>query len=127
MVQVEKLSAVGTFVGGVAHEINNPLMGISNYVSCVRKHTEHERARDMLDRALDEVERIGRIVKNLLLFARAEPRRIGSADPASVVNEAAELTAAEFRKDRVALVLDLPAGLPRVHSTMAMVLRKSDG
>ena len=73
LVASEKLSALGTFVGGIAHELNNPLMGVSNYVSFAIKKVEHEKAKVMLGRALEEIERVTRLVRNLLVYSRSTP------------------------------------------------------
>jgi PAS domain S-box-containing protein len=50
-VEIEKLSALGSFVGGIAHEIKNPLMGITNYISHVESHLEADDLRGYLNRA----------------------------------------------------------------------------
>ena len=72
MVQMEKLSAMGTMVGGVAHELNNPLMGIMNYIQYVQKRCDDEKASKMLQRAQEEVSRVQALVKNMLIFSRSK-------------------------------------------------------
>jgi len=79
----EKMSALGQMVGGIAHELNNPLMGIGGYVEfCRDREPEDSRCKGILDDALRETRRCKELVENLLLFARVE--RTGQEAPAPV-------------------------------------------
>ncbi len=73
LVQAEKMSAVGTMVAGVSHELNNPMMGILNFIQYCLKHTSPEDKRySVLQDAERETNRCIDIVKNLLTFSRME-------------------------------------------------------
>ena len=73
MAQLEKMSAVGTLSAGIAHELNNPLMGILNFVQYCLKHTAHEDKRHaILEDAKREALRCAELVGNLLSFSRLE-------------------------------------------------------
>ncbi|MFW6082315.1 MAG: ATP-binding protein [Desulfosalsimonas sp.] len=81
LVQEDKLVALGKMVASVAHEINNPISSIINFtmlVSETLKEGTYDKARmEKLVRYLElsqrEAERCGKIVNNLLSFARQHP------------------------------------------------------
>ena len=78
IVQVEKMASLGKLSLTVAHEINNPLTGILNYVSLAIKNLKSDAFDvDSLKSTMDDLQmvqaetaRCGKIVKNLLLFSR---------------------------------------------------------
>lgn len=70
IIHMEKLSTLGSLVGGIVHEINNPLMGISNYISYAQKYSVDDKVESALKKAQVQIERLGRITKSLLMFAR---------------------------------------------------------
>ncbi|HVS11737.1 MAG TPA: ATP-binding protein, partial [Planctomycetota bacterium] len=86
-----RLSSVGLLTAGVAHEINNPLEAIANYLKLLERADAPEEDRR---RWLEMVEhcfgRIREIVRDLLRFARPSAE-LGEADLARVVERARKL------------------------------------
>ncbi len=113
--QQQKLEAIGTLAGGVAHEINNPISGIMNYAELILDKldegcAEAEYAREIVH----ETERISGIVKNLLQFSRHEKQAHSYASVYDIVNQTISLINTVIRKDRIQLHIDVEEGLPEI-------------
>lgn len=108
MIQLEKLSALGTMVGGVAHEINNPLMGVMNFVEYARDKATDEKSIVTLGLALEQIERMRRIVRNMLVFVSADSMQLARGNLQLAVNQTLALLEGEFKKHRIQVKLDLP-------------------
>ncbi|MHA1886941.1 MAG: sensor histidine kinase [Promethearchaeota archaeon] len=81
MLESEKFLLMGKMASGVAHEINNPIMIIQNYVSLILDEiheknqliiTSENEYYSYLQEILEECERISKITKNLLEFTRTK-------------------------------------------------------
>lgn len=87
LIRSEKLASVGRLAAGIAHEIGNPLSAIAGLVELVEAgDLEPEEQREFLGRVRKETERINRIIRDLLDFARAEPNEVDSEQRADVVD-----------------------------------------
>jgi PAS domain S-box-containing protein len=73
LVRGERLSALGEFVSGVAHEINNPLQSVIGSLDLALDQTLDPALRGDVERARSEAGRAGRIIRNLLRFVRQAP------------------------------------------------------
>jgi len=113
MRQQQKLEAIGTLAGGVAHEINNPLNGILNYAQLILDQIDADSESATFAREIvNETERISGIVRNLLQFSRMEKQSHSLASIYDIVENTTSLIRTIIKKDNIALDFQLDKGLP---------------
>lgn len=112
--QSEKLTALGSLLAGVAHEINNPLSVVIGRAIMLEEEAvdEHQRAR--LGKLREAAERCAKVSKTFLAMARQSP----SVREPMVLNKAVlsalDLVSYQLRSGGVTVRLDLADTLPKV-------------
>lgn len=111
--RAQRLSALGRLAGGLAHEIRNPL-GITRAAAQMlhRELSEHARHGEYTEVIQTEIDRIDRLVEQLLSYARPLPLQRGSVDVEAVVERTVALTRAYARQQQILLHCDIEDQLP---------------
>jgi C4-dicarboxylate-specific signal transduction histidine kinase len=116
LTQSEKLAALGQFVAGIAHELNNPLQGVLGHVELML-HTATAlppRTKRDLKLVFREADRAAKIVHNLLVFAGSRRITRRRLNVSLVVGRALALRAGACAAAGIDVVRDLSHKLPRV-------------
>src|SRR5881394_516289 len=115
LVQSEKLAAVGQLVSGVAHELNNPLTSIAGLSEFLLEQKElGKKDRGHLQVIQEQAERAGRIVRNLLTFARKGTGERDLVDLNDVIRRTLSLTAYDMKLNDITVTRELSGVLPEV-------------
>jgi signal transduction histidine kinase len=111
LVRAEKLASVGRLAAGIAHEVGNPLGALGTYIDVLQRRGAGS---DVVEGARRELERIDRIVRSLLDYARPRDDSLQPVELASVVRGAFELLQAQGALKGVTPRLDVGPDVPRV-------------
>ncbi len=115
LIRTEKLASIGRFAAGVAHEVGNPLGAILGYTSILQKEgMDHEESKDYLKRIEKEIDRINRIVRELLDFARPSKFEIKDVEIHLVIENTLSLLSYQKNFKNIESRLDLQSDLPKI-------------
>ncbi len=116
LLRSEKLAAIGRLAAKIAHEINNPLGIIETGLYLVQKKVDDpEYVRDELKEIKEEIDRIGRIVKGLLEFARFSKHELSSEDLNLLIEDVLHSVESHLHSKNVRIDWKLEPGLPEIY------------
>ncbi|HWW03219.1 MAG TPA: ATP-binding protein [Candidatus Acidoferrum sp.] len=112
LVQSEKLSGIGEFVAGVAHELNNPLTSVMGFSELLAQAPGHPNQGRYLELVFKSAQRCQKIVQNLLHFARLHPPERRLANVNTLVEGAVEFMQYQLRTSNIQIITRLDPKLP---------------
>ena len=114
LIQSEKLSAVGEFVAGVAHELNNPLAAVVGFAEMLKDSEADTKNRHYLDMVHKAAYRCQKIVQSLLSFARRHQPERKPMSVNSMVEAVLEMLNYQLRTSNIEVITRLDPTLPVV-------------
>lgn len=112
IVQSEKLSAVGQFVAGVAHELNNPLTSVIGFSELLESTSTDPKQKERLGHIARNAVRCHKIVHSLLGFSRQHEPERKRVRLDRVADAVLEIVAYDMRVNNVAITRDYAPDLP---------------
>ncbi|HEY0526317.1 MAG TPA: PAS domain S-box protein [Stellaceae bacterium] len=120
LLHVSRLSTMDRMASTLAHELNQPLTAVTNYLSALRRliaagpGADPKRVDEILDRTVEQATRAGQVIRRLREFvAKGETeRRIEGVN--DMVEDAAGLALVGARQEGVAASMEFGGGIPKV-------------
>jgi two-component system NtrC family sensor kinase len=121
VVQSRKIAAIGTFTSGIAHELNNPINNI--YLTAETLLEEYTtlsdaEANELILDVLNQADRAGDIVKNLLDFSRSERPSFTDQSIAAVIDSTVKLVKNQIMVAGISLHRKIPADMPAIRGNL---------
>lgn len=116
MERSERLASLGHMAAGVAHEIGNPLTAISSITQLLQRRIKDEEPLEMLGQIRDNIQRITRIVRDLVDFSRPKPVDVKDVDANALMEQAVGLLRHDARCRNVDFRMEPTHGLPSVRA-----------
>lgn len=115
LTKTEHLATIGQLAASLAHEIKNPLAGISGAIQVIRDAMHQEDPhRAIIHEILGQIDRLDAAVKDLLVYSRPRPPKLSPVDLSSIVVRMIKLMRDAPVFKRVRVEFEQPAGLPMI-------------
>ena len=111
LVRSEKLASIGRLAAGIAHEVGNPLGAVGTYIEVLRRRGADP---EVVGGVTRELERLDRIVRGLLDYARPQEEALAPLDAAAVARSAYGLLEAQGALKTVRASLEIAPDVPRM-------------
>ena len=110
-----RFAAAGELLGGVAHEVNNPLMAIASHAELrLADANLSAEQRNEMQSILRQAQRAAKLLRGLLRFVRAGEKRSATVNMNDVVRSAIDLVSYRFSIDEISIEGRLDPELPTV-------------
>ncbi len=111
--RADRLSAIGQLSASLAHEIRNPLASIDGAANLIESaQTSDEMRRNSLTIIHKEIQRLNRLLTNLLDFARPRKPEFQAVEPGRLFDAIIDLTGHSAQQTGIAISKDIPSPAP---------------
>ena len=114
--QAERLAELGTLASGMAHEIGTPMNVILGRAEYLLHRTADEGMKKGLTTIVTQVERITKVMNQLLAFARRRTPERRAVDLGAIVEDSLEMFQERFSHSRIAVEKTIETSLPPVRA-----------
>lgn len=123
LIQSEKLSAVGQLAAGIAHEVGSPLTAISSLAQLLYDQSKDASTQDKLKLIREQIDRIARIVRELVNFSKPITTTIGNVSVNTVIEEAKQIVKYDKRLKFNKITTELFPALPAIKISFDQLLQ----
>ncbi|NDK07520.1 Histidine kinase response regulator hybrid protein [Leptospira kirschneri serovar Mozdok] len=107
-----RLESIQKLAAGLAHEINNPLMGIINYGHVIQNHKGGDaETKNYARLIIEQGERIAAIIRNLVLFSKKDPEQPVRCNVKQLVDSVEDMIAEMLKLQEIRLEKQIPENL----------------
>ena len=110
----EKMASLGLLAAGVAHEIGNPLTSISSMAQIIKRKVKDQNFIEYLNTILKNIERIRKIVRELVDFARPSSYEAADTNINEIIRNAVGIVKYDRRAKSINIELELENDLPSI-------------
>lgn len=104
LIQADKLASLGLLSAGFAHEVRNPLAGIKTSAQFMAKRSSSTETKNLAKGISKEVDRLNKLVGNLLHFSRPQPSVKKPCDLVDIINQSLKILDYEIRKKNIRII-----------------------
>ena len=123
LLQTEKMAALGTLGSGLAHEMGTPMNVILGRAESILKHTKEEKTEKGLKIIIEQIDRMTRLIKHLLAFARRKPIEKKRVHIGRTIEKAIEIVEQQIGAKGISVITNLDPDLPALRGDGDQILQ----